>query len=280
MLPRIEATGRRGRPPAQQADPADRAAWLREDRPALEARRTSPCPGDESRPGARDAARQAPAAGNADSRPVTSCARSPTSMPAATYCWSTTSSCCSTHRWRSTPSTCSSAWPTPAVSSRHGPGSIGKVAARRVSPTPRPAIRSTVTTPSMASSPFTSRPKAQHAAGSPAIAERKALGNEGIGKPRFSGPVPIRPARPIIAFRTDQDEERMRYGDLIQFEPIESVIQLLDANRPDEATEARLDLRHLRRHGGAHRQAHDPAALVRRGGRSQGRAGRRQLRHR
>jgi hypothetical protein len=28
---------------------------------------------------------------------------------------------------------------------------------------------------------------------------------------------------------------RMRYGDLIQFEPIESVIQLLDANRPDEA---------------------------------------------
>ena len=26
----------------------------------------------------------------------------------------------------------------------------------------------------------------------------------------------------------------MRYGDLIQFEPIESVIQLLDANRPDE----------------------------------------------
>ena len=28
----------------------------------------------------------------------------------------------------------------------------------------------------------------------------------------------------------------MRYADLIQFEPIESVIQLLDANRPDEAT--------------------------------------------
>ena len=27
----------------------------------------------------------------------------------------------------------------------------------------------------------------------------------------------------------------MRYGDLIQFEPIESVIQLMDANRPDEA---------------------------------------------
>lgn len=27
----------------------------------------------------------------------------------------------------------------------------------------------------------------------------------------------------------------MRYGDLIQFEPIESVIQLLDANRPNEA---------------------------------------------
>lgn len=27
----------------------------------------------------------------------------------------------------------------------------------------------------------------------------------------------------------------MRYGDLIQFEPIESVIQLLDADRPDEA---------------------------------------------
>jgi hypothetical protein len=26
----------------------------------------------------------------------------------------------------------------------------------------------------------------------------------------------------------------MRYGDLIQFEPIESVIQLLDANRPGE----------------------------------------------
>src|ERR1035437_2568388 len=28
---------------------------------------------------------------------------------------------------------------------------------------------------------------------------------------------------------------KMKYGDLIQFEPIESVIQLLDANRPDEA---------------------------------------------
>jgi Family of unknown function (DUF6079) len=28
--------------------------------------------------------------------------------------------------------------------------------------------------------------------------------------------------------------QKMRYGDLIQFEPIESVIQLLDANRPDE----------------------------------------------
>jgi Family of unknown function (DUF6079) len=27
----------------------------------------------------------------------------------------------------------------------------------------------------------------------------------------------------------------MRYSDLIQFEPIESVIQLLDANRPNEA---------------------------------------------
>ena len=27
----------------------------------------------------------------------------------------------------------------------------------------------------------------------------------------------------------------MRYSDLIQFEPIESVIQLLDANRPEEA---------------------------------------------
>lgn len=27
----------------------------------------------------------------------------------------------------------------------------------------------------------------------------------------------------------------MRYGDLIQFESIESVIQLLDANRPAEA---------------------------------------------
>ena len=27
----------------------------------------------------------------------------------------------------------------------------------------------------------------------------------------------------------------MHYGDLIQFEPIESVIQLLDANRPEEA---------------------------------------------
>ena len=26
----------------------------------------------------------------------------------------------------------------------------------------------------------------------------------------------------------------MRYGDLIQFDPIESVVQLLDANRPDE----------------------------------------------
>ena len=26
----------------------------------------------------------------------------------------------------------------------------------------------------------------------------------------------------------------MKYGDLIQFEPIESVIQLLDANRPGE----------------------------------------------
>ena len=28
----------------------------------------------------------------------------------------------------------------------------------------------------------------------------------------------------------------MRYGDLIQFEPIESVIQLLDANRPESAS--------------------------------------------
>ena len=27
----------------------------------------------------------------------------------------------------------------------------------------------------------------------------------------------------------------MKYNDLIQFEPIESVIQLLDANRPNEA---------------------------------------------
>ena len=33
----------------------------------------------------------------------------------------------------------------------------------------------------------------------------------------------------------------MRYGDLIQFEPIESVIQLLDANRPDEARNTGID---------------------------------------
>lgn len=32
-----------------------------------------------------------------------------------------------------------------------------------------------------------------------------------------------------------ESEFSMRYSDLIQFEPIESVIQLLDANRPDEA---------------------------------------------
>lgn len=36
-------------------------------------------------------------------------------------------------------------------------------------------------------------------------------------------------------FNNGDIEKRMRYGDLIQFEPIESVIQLLDANRPDEA---------------------------------------------
>ena len=29
--------------------------------------------------------------------------------------------------------------------------------------------------------------------------------------------------------------KNMKYGDLIQFEQIESVIQLLDAGRPDEA---------------------------------------------
>ena len=28
---------------------------------------------------------------------------------------------------------------------------------------------------------------------------------------------------------------KMKYGDLVQFEQIESVIQLLDAGRPDEA---------------------------------------------
>jgi len=32
----------------------------------------------------------------------------------------------------------------------------------------------------------------------------------------------------------NKGDNPMRYGDLIQFEPIESVIQLLDANRPDE----------------------------------------------
>ena len=59
----------------------------------------------------------------------------------------------------------------------------------------------------------------------------------------------------------------MRYGDLIQFEPIESVIQLLDANRPNEgkklvSTYVISDLRHLRRHGRADRQAHDPANVI------------------
>ena len=40
---------------------------------------------------------------------------------------------------------------------------------------------------------------------------------------------------------------KMKYGDLIQFEQIESVIQLLDADRPDEAkkTKTRNDLCHF-----------------------------------
>jgi len=33
----------------------------------------------------------------------------------------------------------------------------------------------------------------------------------------------------------------MRFGYLIQFEPIESVIQLLDANRPNEAKKNRIE---------------------------------------
>ena len=33
---------------------------------------------------------------------------------------------------------------------------------------------------------------------------------------------------------------KMKYGDLIQFEQIESVIQLLDADRPDEAKKLKL----------------------------------------
>src|SRR6185437_8557119 len=35
--------------------------------------------------------------------------------------------------------------------------------------------------------------------------------------------------------KPERVKEKMRYSDLIQFEPIESVIQLLDANRPNEA---------------------------------------------
>ena len=53
-------------------------------------------------------------------------------------------------RLRSTRSTCSNVWPTPGVSSRHGLGSIGRAAPGHVLLTPRPAIRSTGTTPSMA----------------------------------------------------------------------------------------------------------------------------------
>jgi ATPase subunit of ABC transporter with duplicated ATPase domains len=40
--------------------------------------------------------------------------------------------------------------------------------------------------------------------------------------------------RPLSALQGVGLADDLRYGDLIQFEPIESVIQLLDANRPDE----------------------------------------------
>jgi hypothetical protein len=64
----------------------------------------------------------------------------------------------------------------------------------------------------------------------------------------------------------------MRYGDLIQFEPIESVIQLLDAGRPDEAK--KLVATYVISDDMAERIAKlmDPQLSFRRLGRSQGRA--------
>jgi ribosomal protein L35AE/L33A len=72
----------------------------------------------------------------------------------------------------------------------------------------------------------------------------------------------------------------MRYGDLIQFEPIESVIQLLDANRPDEAK--KLVATYVISDDMAERIAKQmiPQTLLRRVRRPHGRAGGRQLRHR
>ena len=72
----------------------------------------------------------------------------------------------------------------------------------------------------------------------------------------------------------------MRYGDLIQFEPIESVIQLLDANRPDEAK--KLVSTYVISDDMAERIAKlmIPQLSFDDGGGPQGRAGRRQLRDR
>ena len=72
----------------------------------------------------------------------------------------------------------------------------------------------------------------------------------------------------------------MHYGDLIQFEPIESVIQLLDANRPDEAK--KLVSTYVISDDMAERIAKQmiPQLSFDESRRPQGRAGRRQLRHR
>ena len=87
----------------------------------------------------------------------------------------------------------------------------------------------------MAWSLFTYRLEVQHAGqGARPFVSAHALANQGVRKPSFRTPSRCWPGRPVIGFHSDQSAEHMRYGDLIQFEPIESVIQLLDANRPDE----------------------------------------------
>lgn len=74
--------------------------------------------------------------------------------------------------------------------------------------------------------------------------------------------------------------KNMKYGDLIQFEQIESVIQLLDAGRPDEAK--RLVATYVISDDMAERisKLMVPPAQFRRLSRSQGRSHRWQLRYR